>query len=401
MPTRPDLHRTSFVSAETAQPKTVVGISLNFCAQLGIRKLVALRYWFIPDELQQNPLTLSRAKNLLNAVLIFVIISPAYALLLHLLGDDLDASVDLLAGALVLTTPFILRVSGRITLAREILVSAAFCLFIWLSYRLGGITNLASAWILICPILAMLLGGKRPGLIWSALTMLAIAGLYALNILGLQLEDCPVTDIRIVDLYCTLGLCAVLVAFFLLFELTNTKAITELDKALRIIQELAIRDELTGAYNRRQLLKSIEEAKNRADREGTSFCLCLIDVDHFKRINDTLGHAAGDQVLKRLSTLIDAEIRKTDCFGRYGGEEFLLLLAGTDVHSSMVFVERIRQRIENTIFPEILVGQQVTVSIGIAKYQPQEGIAQTISRADMALYGAKRDGRNRVIMADS
>ncbi|HEY5799338.1 MAG TPA: GGDEF domain-containing protein, partial [Burkholderiaceae bacterium] len=158
--------------------------------------------------------------------------------------------------------------------------------------------------------------------------------------------------------------------------------------------DLAERDELTGVYNRRKVLQTAEQ--RGAQGVVPPFCLCLFDLDHFKSINDTYGHAAGDAVLRAFAQTVQREVRAGDCFGRYGGEEFLLLLDGADMAVAMALAERIRVRVEALQIPQLKAGRKVTLSAGIAQYAPGEAVAQAIARADKALYAAKHGGRNRV-----
>jgi diguanylate cyclase (GGDEF)-like protein len=201
---------------------------------------------------------------------------------------------------------------------------------------------------------------------------------------------------ELLHLICNIGLYIVVVMFVLLFELTKTQGFIKLEQALRIINELAIRDELTGSHNRRHLLELIEHEKERSARFGGQFCLCLLDIDYFKRINDTRGHLAGDTVLRHFAAAVQGQIRDCDSFGRYGGEEFLLMLPETSLDEAMVLAERARANTEKLGFAG-LPGLAITVSIGIAEFRPGEPVAQTIARADEALYLAKSNGRNRVV----
>ena len=172
-----------------------------------------------------------------------------------------------------------------------------------------------------------------------------------------------------------------------------------LEQALHRIEELAMRDELTGVFNRRYLMETIKNEKHRCERSGSVFSICILDVDFFKRVNDTFGHQAGDEVLQHIAKTAQDAMRQTDYFGRYGGEEFALVLTGTMVDGAMITAERVRQRIENLTFPNIDPGLKVTVSIGIADSLPREDTAMTFMRADEALYQAKQSGRNRCIIA--
>jgi diguanylate cyclase (GGDEF)-like protein len=136
---------------------------------------------------------------------------------------------------------------------------------------------------------------------------------------------------------------------------------------------------------------------SRADRLGTTFSVCLVDVDHFKAINDSLGHAAGDAVLKELPGLAAAGLRAIDVFGRFGGEEFLLILPGTGLEGARAAAERVRRSIEAARFAA-LGERTVTVTIGVAEHARNEEAAALLERADRALYGGKASGRNRVVL---
>lgn len=172
---------------------------------------------------------------------------------------------------------------------------------------------------------------------------------------------------------------------------------TELEEAMEKIQEMAIRDELTGVYNRRHVMELLDYEKNRSSRGGGIFCLAMLDIDHFKNINDRHGHLAGDAVLRAVATMIDKTLRNTEFCGRYGGEEFLIVLTHTDIKGALICAERVRTTIENTLFPDLGSDFKVTVSIGLSEYQIREDVEKIISRADEALYRAKKGGRNRVV----
>ena len=171
------------------------------------------------------------------------------------------------------------------------------------------------------------------------------------------------------------------------------KSIAELESS----QAIAVRDDLTGAYNRRYLMGALTKEKSRSDRGGEPFSVCLIDIDYFKRVNDTKGHLVGDQVLKQLTLVVQPDVRTTDFFGRFGGEEFLLILSETSLTGACTYAERVRQMVEQLQFPEIDPALRITVSIGVTQYRPREEISTTLNRADMALYDAKARGRNRVV----
>jgi diguanylate cyclase (GGDEF)-like protein len=171
----------------------------------------------------------------------------------------------------------------------------------------------------------------------------------------------------------------------------------ELKRAFDQIGELAIRDELTGAYNRRFLMEALAHERSRADRLAEPFSVCLVDLDHFKAINDTFGHAAGDGVLKHFAALAPRGLRGIDTFGRFGGEEFLLVLPNTDRQGALAAAERVRAAIEAAAFPGITDDRRVTVTVGVATHAKGGAVSVLLARADEALYQGKHAGRNRVI----
>ena len=140
-------------------------------------------------------------------------------------------------------------------------------------------------------------------------------------------------------------------------------------KYIEIIREMAIRDELTGIYNRRHLMELLDYEKNRSLRSGGVFCLAMLDIDRFKNVNDKRGHLAGDAVLRAVATMIDKTLRNTEFCGRYGGDEFLIVLTQTDIQGALIFAERMRTNIESALFPGLGPNFKVTVSIGLSEYQ--------------------------------
>jgi diguanylate cyclase (GGDEF)-like protein len=359
-------------------------------------RLASIFIWFTPPHLQADPVSSRRVRNLLIAVIVGLVVLPLYAGLFHFLGHDAAAIANIVVTILISFVPFVLKASANLTVARKTFFVIISCLITWVSYQTGGIFSPVIHWIIVLPILAVLLGGMRSGLIWSIVSMLCVIALYLLEILQIPLPYNPITAVRAFEAACTSGLIIVVIILCLLFELNSARVINKLHKALQTIEELAVKDELTGIYNRRQLLKTMEEARNRAQRNTDTFCLSLIDIDHFKHINDTYGHSIGDEVLKRLAAIIQLKVRKTDCFGRYGGEEFLLILEGSDIDAAVLHSERIREYIENTRFPELPHSQSITISIGVAAYSDSKNIQDILDEADVALYKAKREGRNRV-----
>jgi len=172
----------------------------------------------------------------------------------------------------------------------------------------------------------------------------------------------------------------------------------ELQRALAREAELARIDWLTGVYNRSYFYELAVREFAIATRYERPLAIGMIDVDHFKQINDRYGHLVGDQVLRSIAQTIAHQIRTTDCIGRFGGEEFILLLPNTDTIASLTLAERLRTTIGGLVIHTDKGDVSVTISIGITGRQPADTtIERTIDRADQALYVAKQQGRNCVV----
>ena len=169
----------------------------------------------------------------------------------------------------------------------------------------------------------------------------------------------------------------------------------ELKAILAQADEVSHTDALTFLPNRRQVINSLQKEVHRAERYQTSLSISMLDIDHFKGINDSYGHAVGDQVLLQLANMLREGIRESDMVGRYGGEEFLILLPNTKLKKAAELAVRLCQYVKGT---DIDVGNKtnLTVSVGVAEYKHGEETWQKLlSRADMALYEAKNTGRDR------
>jgi diguanylate cyclase (GGDEF)-like protein len=164
--------------------------------------------------------------------------------------------------------------------------------------------------------------------------------------------------------------------------------------------EAALRDGLTKAFNKKYFLDRLETEIAYAKRHVTHLSLLMFDVDHFKRVNDTHGHLAGDYVLQRLARVAASTVRTEDVFARYGGEEFGVICRGVPLQNAGVLAERLRAMVEATPFEHEGVRMPITISVGVAGHPETEieNGTQLIAAADAALYEAKRGGRNRVIL---
>ena len=168
----------------------------------------------------------------------------------------------------------------------------------------------------------------------------------------------------------------------------------ELERKINKITRLSETDQLTKIYNRLKFKKELEREIRRLRRYQINLSLIMFDIDHFKKVNDTYGHDAGDKVLKRITEIVSNAIRDTDIFARWGGEEFMVLTPNTMMSQAYDLAERIRKNIEQKI---IEPGGQVTCSFGVAEFNKNDNYDTFIKRADNALYEGKETGRNKVV----
>lgn len=171
----------------------------------------------------------------------------------------------------------------------------------------------------------------------------------------------------------------------------------QLHAALAQQHTMAVTDPLTGLYNRRMLDEQLELECQRVQRYQSRFSVLMLDLDHFKGVNDRLGHLRGDRLLIRFADLVRARLRKSDVAGRWSGEEFLVMCHGQALADALTLAEDIRVTTEAADFD---LGEPRTVSVGVAQCRPGESAAALIERADMGLYRAKETGRNRVCAAE-
>lgn len=281
----------------------------------------------------------------------------------------------------------------------EVVLFCAFALFYLasLSYSLAtfaqnplGIWNLAglSYWSPVLYTLAFLVFGVDRGLAVS----LGVHGLLAfttLNYLLMRPQDGAVQGTSEMLLQ---GFAAGAISLFLMWAIgrvvaAQTKAATQLELE-------AGTDPLTLLDNRRRIGRQLELEAARAQRQGGTFSVAMLDIDFFKRVNDEHGHAVGDEVLTEVSRLIRDETRAMDMVGRWGGEEFVLLLPGLPLEEAHAAVERLRLAVSDHGFAGV---GHLTVSAGVAQYRAEEPLENLLQRADQALYGAKAKGRNKVV----
>jgi diguanylate cyclase (GGDEF)-like protein len=240
----------------------------------------------------------------------------------------------------------------------------------------------------------------QTGILWTAMA-LGLAGLFLLTDKPLamphggHLERFATMTTFIV----TIGRCMFLGIFSSSLKASLYQSGLKLKEAYKRIEELAELDELTGSFNRRCIMRMLDEEIARSARSGSSCSIALIDLDHFKRVNDSYGHPTGDEVLRTFAITMFANIRSVDRFGRYGGEEFLLLLPDMPNEGAVPAMDRLRAIVADLDWSAFSPGMKVTLSAGVATLKPDETTDSFLARADSALYTAKAQGRNRIARA--
>jgi diguanylate cyclase (GGDEF)-like protein len=235
---------------------------------------------------------------------------------------------------------------------------------------------------------------------WT-LTTASVAPIFLLTRIPLGMPVATPTE-RFAAALCfvlTIGQCAFVGLYGESLRKKLYRSGVKLKEAYRRIEELAELDELTGSYNRRCIMRMLGEEIARARRVEARCSIALIDLDWFKRINDAHGHPTGDEVLRTFAITMFANIRTIDRFGRYGGEEFLLLLPDTPADGAAQILERLREIIADLDWSAFSPGMRVTISAGVTTLQPNETPDTFLARADRALYSAKARGRNQIACA--
>ena len=240
----------------------------------------------------------------------------------------------------------------------------------------------------------------QTAIIWTA-TVCGIAALFLLTDKpigmphGTEQERIATMSVFVL----TIGRCMYLGVFASSMRQSLYQNGLKLKEAYRRIEELAELDELTGSFNRRCIMRILEEEIGRAHRGNAPCSVALIDLDWFKRVNDAYGHPIGDEVLRTFAITVFANIRDIDKFGRYGGEEFLLVLPDTSAEAAARIVDRLRAIIAELDWSAFSPGMRVTISAGVAALQDKENSDTLLARADRALYASKARGRNRITTA--
>src|SRR6202048_480787 len=247
---------------------------------------------------------------------------------------------------------------------------------------------------------ALRMTSRQATIVWT-LTMAGLVPIFLLTSTPIGMPFATPIE-RLAAMLCyvlTIGQCAFLGLYGSSLRRMLYKRSFELKAANKRIEELAELDELTGSFNRRCIMRMLDDEIARAQRVNTPCSIALIDLDWFKRINDGYGHPTGDEVLRTFAITVFANIRNIDKFGRYGGEEFLLLLPDTPNDAAARILDRLRAIIADLDWSAFSPGLRVTISAGVATLRADESPDTFLARADSALYAAKARGRNRIASA--
>ena len=241
---------------------------------------------------------------------------------------------------------------------------------------------------------------RQTAIAWTAMAF-GLAALFLLTDKPISMphQTYPERFVTMLALVLTIGRCMFLGIFASSLRESLYKRGVQLKEAYKRIEELAELDELTGSFNRRCIMRMLDDEIARAHRSKTPFSVALIDLDWFKRINDAYGHPTGDEVLRTFAITVFANIRAIDRFGRYGGEEFLLILPDTPHDVAARILDRQRTIVAELDWSAFSPGMCVTISAGVATLAPNEAPDALLARADSALYAAKARGRNRIASA--
>ncbi|MGM5027375.1 GGDEF domain-containing protein [Tardiphaga sp. 862_B3_N4_1] len=247
---------------------------------------------------------------------------------------------------------------------------------------------------------ALRMSARQTGIVWSTATLgLALLFLMTDKPIGIPMATATERALALACFVSALGRCASAGLYGSSMRELLYRRSNDLAAANARIEELAQLDELTGALNRRYIMKCLNDEIAKAQRNATTCCIAIIDLDHFKKINDHFGHPVGDEVLRAFAISVFANIRTIDRFGRQGGEEFLLILPDTDIDLAVQTLDRLRSLITELNWSAIAQDLTLTISAGISAIRPNDTPEDILARADLALYRAKDTGRDRVVAA--
>ena len=335
-----------------------------------------------PEERSSNPLiyrtAFLRIALLLSLSFIGALASFMYAVTDLLEGDVAVSLVELLVGSVLLFTPFIARKYGNIDDLATVAIVLFGLIFLVAVFDELPKDTASLIWINVFPALAFVLKGRK-GVYWAVgyLFVHVVTSAFA-GKLWMEL---------LLDAYLSYLLITVIFYFYAWMS----------ERYREVWERLARTDNLTGILSRIAFEEILTKEVKSAKESGQPLVLAIFDIDDFKRINDTYGHPFGDSVIRRVASIASQTLRSSDFIGRWGGEEFIILMPDTRLDRALVLSEKIRKRVQAHRFGD---GIMVTASFGLAELDKEDDTQRLILKADKALYTAKKRGKNRVVSFD-
>ena len=343
-----------------------------------------------------DPFALRRLVLVNVYIFLSLIVLSVFFFLNYFLFDEKGVAwIDLVSAAMSLAALYYLR--RRNDLQRAVVINdvALFLFFLSFAY-VNQNRDFGLLWLIFLPIFMIPLNGHRVGLL---VTLLFYGVLFAMAYWHIGIWQDGAWNVHS---FVRLVVVSLILTYIIYI---NELSIYKTNLALRQMRQrereysrrletLSYRDELTGVRNRRAIHEDFLAFFEKARKTGARFSLVMFDIDHFKRINDTYGHAAGDRVLKRICAIVEERIREADRLGRWGGEEFLLIFPDCGADDAIRKAEALRKAIVAQTF--LGAGEGVTASFGVTEYRPEDTPTALLKRVDEALYNAKAAGRNRV-----
>lgn len=341
------------------------------------------------------PHDLEDAAKLVNMVLLAALMVPFFIWYLVGLGyQDLAWGLALI-GLVMPATLWAYRIWGSLAFSRDLFLGSLFLFLVYQALYFDSIQSAGPIWFTVMPVVSVLLGSSRAAFGWLGMVLITIFALY----LATAGEASMATFAWPTHYYAVSlgGMIISVFLFVLMVEAARQSTFRRLNAANLAVKQLAERDSLTGLFNRRYIWEALEREEHQARSGATTCHVLLVDIDHFKAINDTFGHVTGDLVLQKVAQSIHEATFERHLCGRYGGEEFLLILRCDDSNHPRLFAESLRRSIAAMDLQPFGGPKRVTVSIGHAQFQKDETLTETFRRADAALYLAKSGGRNAVV----
>ncbi|WP_229817285.1 GGDEF domain-containing protein [Thalassotalea profundi] len=326
-----------------------------------------------------------------NVIALFALVGMSITASMGILGlfneNYFLAAALFLASIIYFLGYFSLKKFNNTNLSSAIVLYSLYLLMFYLVFT-GGVENTGPLWIYIVPPVSLYIHGFKRGLTDIALFIIII-GMFMfmpINVTTYSIEF----KLRLIYSFLTVTFLSAL------YEYSRTQSFKRILELSNKYEQLANYDPLTQLSNRRDALHILQREQARILRNKEALSIILCDVDYFKKVNDQLGHNAGDAVLVELASLFTRSIREQDCVARWGGEEFLFILPQTSAQNAFVFAEKIKKQVQNHLIRYENNDINITVSMGVVQLHSDISIDEAINNADKHLYQAKNSGRNEV-----